>query len=72
MYDAAKSELGLFMINEGESLSDCYSRLDALRVRIKGLGCDKYHDGFDVNDETIKSKIISIIGCGNSETALNL
>jgi hypothetical protein len=69
MYEAAKYELNLFMIEDGESLFECYSRLDALCVRIKGLGCDKYQDGFDVNDETIKSKIISIIAFGNSETA---
>jgi hypothetical protein len=41
-------------------------------VRIKGLGCDKYQDGFDVNDDTIKSKIVSIIACGDTQLALNL
>ena len=60
-YESAKSEMNLFMIKDGESLSDAYARLDALRVKIKGLGCDKFQDGFDVNDETIKSKIVSII-----------
>ena len=73
-YETAKTEANMFMIKDGETLSDAYARLCALRVKIKGLGCDKYHDGFDVNDEFMKSKIIAMIACEekNSNLALNL
>jgi hypothetical protein len=46
-YEVAKSEMILFMIKDGESLSNAYARRDALQVKIKGLGCDKFNDGFD-------------------------
>jgi hypothetical protein len=46
-YEVAKSEMNLFMIKDGESLSNAYARLDALQVMIKGHGCDKFNDGFD-------------------------
>jgi hypothetical protein len=60
------------MIKNGETLFDAYSRLDALSMKIKGIGCDEYQDGFDVNDETIKSKTISIIAMDDKQLALNL
>jgi hypothetical protein len=60
------------MIKNGETLSDAYSRLDALSMKIKGIGCDEYQDGFDVNDETIKSKTVSIIAMDDKQLALNL
>jgi hypothetical protein len=60
------------MIKNGETLFDAYSRLDALSMKIKGIGCDEYQDGFDVNDETIKSKIFSLIAFDDKQLALNL
>ena len=74
LYESAKSEATLFMIREGESIADAYARLGALCVKIRGLGCSKYNDGFDVNEEFIKSKIISMIVVKEKDTnlALNL
>ncbi|KAK1650549.1 hypothetical protein QYE76_068354 [Lolium multiflorum] len=46
------------MIREGESVADAYARLGALRVRIKGLGAEKYDDGFEMNEGFIKSKVV--------------
>ena len=57
-YEAAKNEMTMFMIKDGETLTMAYARLNALRVKIKGLGADKYNDGFVVNDEFIKSKLV--------------
>ena len=51
----------MFMIKDGETLTATYARLNALRVKIKGLGANTYNDGFDVNDEFIKSKLVSMI-----------
>ena len=69
-YECAKREMDLFVIMDGENLKDAYSRLDVLRVRIQGLGCEKYNDGFDVNDEFIKNKIIQIVAPDDKQMAL--
>ncbi|KAK1598125.1 hypothetical protein QYE76_018687 [Lolium multiflorum] len=62
------------MIREGESVADAYARLGALRVRIKGLGAEKYDDGFEMNEGFIKSKVIAMIAVKQEDTnlALNL
>jgi hypothetical protein len=60
------------MIKDGESISRAYGRLDALLVKIKGIGCVKCHDCFDVNDEFIKSKIFSVIVIDDKKLALKL
>ncbi|KAK1648589.1 hypothetical protein QYE76_066394 [Lolium multiflorum] len=62
------------MIREGESLADAYARLGALKVRIKGLGAEKYDDGFEMNEGFIKSKVIAMIAVKQEDTnlALNL
>ncbi|KAK1682100.1 hypothetical protein QYE76_042948 [Lolium multiflorum] len=64
----------MFMIREGESLADAYGRLGALRVKVKGLGCEKYNDGFEMNEQFIKSKVIAMIAVKQKDTnlALNL
>ena len=74
LYESAKSEATLFMIREGESIVDAYARLGALCVKIRGLGCSKYNDGFDVNEEFVKGKVISMIAVNQKDTnlALNL
>ncbi|KAK1667802.1 hypothetical protein QYE76_055961 [Lolium multiflorum] len=56
LYESAKTEATMFMIREGESLADAYGRLGALRVKVKSLRCEKYNDGFEMNEEFIKSK----------------
>ncbi|KAK1648978.1 hypothetical protein QYE76_066783 [Lolium multiflorum] len=62
------------MIREGESLADAYGRIGALRVKVKGLGCEKYNDGFEMNEHFIKSKVIAMIAVKQKDTnlALNL
>ncbi|KAK1687097.1 hypothetical protein QYE76_047945 [Lolium multiflorum] len=51
-----------------------YARLGALRVRVKGLGVEKYNDGFEMNEAFIKSKVIAMIAVKQEDTnlALNL
>ncbi|KAK1653304.1 hypothetical protein QYE76_071109 [Lolium multiflorum] len=44
LYETAKQEAHQFMIRDGESVSDAYARLGALKVRVKGLGVEKYND----------------------------
>jgi hypothetical protein len=74
LYESAKTEATMFMIKDGESIADAYARLGALRVKVKGLGCEKYNDGFEMNEEFIKCKIIAMIAVKQKDTnlALNL
>ncbi|KAK1627831.1 hypothetical protein QYE76_002146 [Lolium multiflorum] len=74
LYESAKQEATMFMIREGESVADAYARLGALKVRVKGLGCEKYNDGFEMNEAFIKSKVIAMIAVKQEDTnlALNL
>ncbi|KAK1651569.1 hypothetical protein QYE76_069374 [Lolium multiflorum] len=74
LYETAKQEAHQFMIREGESMADAYARLGALRVRVKGLGVEKYNDGFEMNEAFIKSKVIAMIAVKQEDTnlALNL
>ncbi|KAK1678649.1 hypothetical protein QYE76_039497 [Lolium multiflorum] len=74
LYESAKQEATMFMIREGEALADAYGRLGALRVKVKGLGCEKYNDGFEMNEHFIKSKVIAMIAVKQKDTnlALNL
>ncbi|KAK1681336.1 hypothetical protein QYE76_042184 [Lolium multiflorum] len=74
LYETAKQEAHQFMIRDGESISDAYARLGALRVRVKGLGAEKYNDGFEMNEAFIKSKVIAMIAVNQEDTnlALNL
>ncbi|KAK1611638.1 hypothetical protein QYE76_035311 [Lolium multiflorum] len=62
------------MIREGESVADAYERLGALRVKVKGLGCEKYNDDFEMNEAFIKSKVNFMIAVKQKDTnlALNL
>ena len=71
-YEAAKSEMNMFMNHDGETIAEAYKRLVALRVNVGGLGCEKYDDGFNLNDELIKSKIVSMIAVTDKKLALNL
>ncbi|KAK1668006.1 hypothetical protein QYE76_056165 [Lolium multiflorum] len=74
LYESAKQEATMFMIREGESVADAYARLGALKVRVKGLGVEKYNDGFEMNEAFIKSKVIAMIAVKQEDTnlALNL
>ncbi|KAK1685797.1 hypothetical protein QYE76_046645 [Lolium multiflorum] len=55
-------------------MADAYARLGALRVRVKGLGVEKYNDGFEMNEQFINSKVIAMIAVKQEDTnlALNL
>ena len=70
LYESAKTEATLFMIKEGETIAEAYGRLRALRVKVKGLGCDKYNDGFEMNEEFIKSKVIAMIAVKQKDLSL--
>jgi hypothetical protein len=61
-----------FIIQDGETLSQAYARLEALKVKIEGLGCDKYNDGFVMNDEFMKDKIVTLIAPDNQQLALHM
>src|SRR3954468_12221553 len=71
-YEVSKSEMNMFMNHDGETIAEAYKRLVALRMKIGGLGCEKYDDGFNFNDELIKSKIVSMIVVTDKKLALNL
>ncbi|KAK1645851.1 hypothetical protein QYE76_063656 [Lolium multiflorum] len=71
LYESAKQEATMFMIREGESVADAYARLGALRVRVKGLGVEKYNDGFEMNEAFIKSKVIAMIAVKQEDTNLH-
>src|SRR3954471_13711940 len=64
--------MNMFMNHDGETIAEAYKRLVALRVKIGGLGCEKYDNGFNLNDELIKSKIVSMIAVTDTKLALNL
>ncbi|KAK1699254.1 hypothetical protein QYE76_015951 [Lolium multiflorum] len=68
LYETAKQEAHQFMIREGESMADAYARLGAIRVRVKGLGVEKYNDGFEMNEQFIKSKVIAMIAVKKTPT----
>jgi hypothetical protein len=40
----------MFVVNDGELIASAYARLIALKEKIIGLGCDRFQDGFMVND----------------------
>ncbi|KAK1616346.1 hypothetical protein QYE76_021863 [Lolium multiflorum] len=72
LYETAKQEAYQFMIRDGESVFDAYARLGALKVRIKGLGAEKYNDGFEMNEAFIKSKVIAMIAVKQEDTNIGL
>ncbi|KAK1627969.1 hypothetical protein QYE76_002284 [Lolium multiflorum] len=72
LYETAKQEAYQFMIRDGESVFDAYARLGALKVRIKGLGAEKYNDGFEMNEAFIKSKVIAMIVVKQEDTNIGL
>ncbi|KAK1620663.1 hypothetical protein QYE76_026180 [Lolium multiflorum] len=72
LYETAKQEAYQFMIRDGESVFDAYARLGALKVRIKGLGGEKYNDGFEMNEAFIKSKVIAMIAVKQEDTNIGL
>ncbi|KAK1663300.1 hypothetical protein QYE76_051459 [Lolium multiflorum] len=72
LYETAKQEAYQFMIRDGESIFDAYARLGALKVRVKGLGVEKYNDGFEMNEAFIKSKVIAMIAVKQEDTNLGL
>jgi hypothetical protein len=41
-------------------------------VKTEGFGCDKYNDGFVMNDEFMKDKIVTLITLDNQQLALHM
>ena len=46
IYESAKNGMHMFVVQDGESLSDASARIISLRENIQGLGCDKFNDRF--------------------------
>jgi hypothetical protein len=49
-YEAAKQDMNLFCMNDGESVTSAYTRLQALKENIILLGGNTIDDGFHMND----------------------
>jgi hypothetical protein len=47
-------------MNDGESITSAYSRLQALKEKIILLGGNTIDDGFHMNDSIVKNKFIEI------------
>jgi hypothetical protein len=71
-YEAAKQDMNLFCINDGESVTSAYSRLQALKEKIILLGGNTIDDGFHMNDSFVKNKFIEIVSTEYKELALNV
>jgi hypothetical protein len=71
-YEAAKQDMNLFCMNDGESVTSAYSRLQALKEKIILLGGNTIDDGFDMNDSFMKNKFIEIVSTEYKELAFNV
>jgi hypothetical protein len=60
-YEVAKQDMNLFCMNDGESVTSAYSRLQALKEKIILLGGNTIDDGFHMNDSFVKNKFIEIV-----------
>jgi hypothetical protein len=60
-YEATKQDMNLLCLNDGESVTSAYSRLQALKKKIILLGGNTIDDGFHMNDSFVKNKFIEIV-----------
>jgi hypothetical protein len=60
-YEAAKQDMNLLVMHNGESVTSAYSRLQALKEKIILLGGNTIDDGFHMNDNFMKNKFIEIM-----------
>jgi hypothetical protein len=59
-------------MNDGESVTSAYSRLQALKEKIILLGGNTIDDGFHMNDNFMKNKFIEIVSTKYKELAFNV
>jgi hypothetical protein len=59
-------------MNDGESVTSAYSRLQALKEKIILLGGNTIDDGFHMNDNFMKNKFIEIVSTEYKELAFNV
>jgi hypothetical protein len=71
-YEASKQDMNLFCMNDGESVSSAYSRLQALKEKIILFGGNTIDDSFHMNDSFVKNKFIEIVSCEYKELAFNV
>jgi hypothetical protein len=71
-YEAAKQDMNLFCMNDGESVTSAYSRLQALKEKIFLLGGNTIDDGFHMNDSFVKKKFIEIVSTEYKELAFHV
>jgi hypothetical protein len=71
-YKAAKQDMNLFCMNDGELVTSAYSRLQALKEKIILLGGNTIDDGFHMNDSFVKNKFIEIMSTEYKELAFNV
>jgi hypothetical protein len=71
-YKVAKQDMNLFCMNDGESVTSAYSRLQALKEKIILLGGNTIDDGFHMNDSFVKNKFIEITSTKYKELAFNV
>jgi hypothetical protein len=71
-YEAAKQDMNLFSMHDGESITSAYSRLQALKEKIILLGGNTIDDGFHMNDNFMKNKFIEIVSTEYKELAFNV
>jgi hypothetical protein len=60
-YEAAKQDMQMFVANDGESISSAYARLIALKEKIIVLGCERFNDGFVMNDAVDTDFVLNTI-----------
>jgi hypothetical protein len=71
-YESAKQDMNLFCMNDGESVTSAYSRLQALKKKIVLLGGNTIDDGFHMNDNFVKNKFIEIVSIEYKKPAFNV
>jgi hypothetical protein len=71
-YEAAKQDMNLFCMHDGESVTSAYSRLQALKEKIILLGGNTIIDGFHMNDNFMKNKFTEIVSTKYKELAFNV
>jgi hypothetical protein len=71
-YEAAKQDMNLFCMHDGELVTTTYSRLQALKENIILLGGNTIDDCFHMNDNFMKNKFIEIVCTKYKELDFNV
>ena len=70
-YEMAKNKMNLFTMKDDETPQECFTRLNVLRVQLKGFECN-IKDGYKVDDEFIKSKFLQSLAYRYSDMVFNI